>query len=228
MLTDQSIKLCQSCIERGFNPANPATREWQDGLLYCEDCFQALLNNLTNIPAAAATSIAESVRNGATSNGPILDTIYKVLGIPKELQFDKVDTVCRKYDQIFNFAAPAIVNMNDIDALAKEIEEREMALFYIKYTTEPLQLKINKLKEERRAERNLKSYSDSKEEYAKGDKKTSKVKTSQEEKTAKALGMTLEEFKDFQKKAREREFNKMAGNCPECGGKMPCALHPGK
>jgi hypothetical protein len=219
------IKLCQSCIERGFNPPNPATREWAPKYYVCDDCYQPLLNNLINIAPAEVQQLEKEEKIDISS--PILKQIFELLNIPEELRFNDVDTTCRNYDKIFNFHAPAVVNYNDIKSLADEIEQRSAALFQIKYSIEPLQFRINKLKEERRKEKGLKDYSDSKEEYAKapGKKKSSQVKQTQEEKMAKTLGMTVEAYREVVKKAREKEFNKMAGNCPECGSAMPCVTH---
>lgn len=214
------VKLCQSCIERGVNPPNPATREWQPNIFYCEECYVPLLNNLTNIAPASIEQIKDKVNPGV-----ILPQIYKLLNVPPELQYDNVDTTCRHYDKIFNFHAPAVVN-RELESLQQEVEQLGMALFHIKYKMEPLEMQIKKLKELRRAEKNLKSYDDSKEEYSK--KKPSTVKATQEEKMAKTLGLTLDAYRELQKKAREREFNKMAGNCPECGAAMPCLTHAKK
>lgn len=224
-MLDTEIKLCQSCIERGIIPANPATREWQKDIFWCEECFQAAIQNLTNIGHGKAQAISEDNKKNGIKAGPVLDKIYDALAIPEELRFDKVDTVCRNYDKIFNFHAPAVVNRT-LEDLAVEVEELSMSLFHIKYRIEPLEMQIKKLKEQRREEKNLKSYDDSKEEYAKN--KGSKVKATQEEKMAKVLGMSLEQYREFQKKAREKEFNKIAGNCPECGGSLPCAVHSKK
>jgi len=227
-------KLCQSCIERGFKPAQIATREWQTGLFYCEDCFSALLENLTNIPENGVKDIIADLDNGneSKSSGPILDYIYQAYQVPKELQFDKVDTVCRNHDKIFNFHAPAVIN-RDLKDLQFEVEQLQMSLFQIKYRIEPLEMHIRKLKEEARAANNLKSYDDSKEVYAKQPKKASTtLKVSQEEKMAKTLGMdlttyrqTMKEMEEKAKKNRERKFNILAGNCPECGGSMPCLVN---
>jgi hypothetical protein len=223
MSLDTNIKYCQSCIERGLTPT-PATREWQVGIYYCDECFNAIIQNMTSLPTGTAAIPLVTEKPKDFKQGPILDFIYEYFQVPKELQFDSVDTVCRNYDKIFNFHAPAVIN-RDLESLALEIEQLEMSIFYIKYRIEPLSMKIAKLKEERRKEKGLTSYNDNKETYS--TKGKPKVKDTQEEKMAKTLGMTVEAYKEMVKKAREREFNKMAGNCPECGGSLPCAEHSG-
>jgi hypothetical protein len=221
------IKFCQSCIERGFNPPNQASREWQPGIYYCDDCFNAIIANLTNVSEAEV----KTVLNGTIEAGPILDQVYKYYGIPEALQYDKIDVLQRSRDKLFNLHAPSVVNKS-IEELQKEIEELGMIIFHCIYRKEPLELEVNRLKEQRRKEKNLTSYDDSKEVYSKV-KKPSNIKTTQEEKMAKTLGMTLEQYKLMvataqveEKKAKERKFNILAGNCPECGGHYPCAQHP--
>jgi hypothetical protein len=229
-MIEVNIKYCQSCIQRGFNPPNPATREWQTNVFYCEECFNALLQNLQGIAPAEVQSAVEDIKELELLKLPWLDTIYQVLNVPKELQFDKVDIVCRNRDKIFNFHAPSVINRT-LEDLEMEVEQLGMVLFQVKYRMEPLQGRISQLKEELRKERNLTSYKDSKEVYAKSPKKSA-VKVTQEEKMAKTLGMSLEEYRktvaDAQvkdKAAKERKFNILAGNCPDCGGAMPCSTH---
>jgi hypothetical protein len=223
-------KLCQSCIERGIKPANPATREWQEGIFYCEECFQAVLENLINLSPAAVQLYTESINGQEVTNGPILDRIYEIYEMPKELQFDKLDVVQRHHDKIFLFHAPATVNRTE-ESLAAELEQLSKSIFYLRYRAETIEGRISVLKEERRKEKGLKDYKDSTEKYAKV--KVSKTKLSQEEKMATALKMSLEEYrkmvdggKELEKKKREREFWIMSDNCPECGGEKPCKEHP--
>jgi hypothetical protein len=223
-------KYCQSCIERGYRPPNIATREWEKGIYICDDCFRPLIDNLSNISPEVAREVISSP--GVDVSQPILREIYRILEIPEELQFDTLDKTCRHRDRIFNLHAIATVNIKDIEELAKEIETRSIALFQIQYSLEALKSQIDKLKQARREEKNLKSYEDSKEVYSTVKKRSSKVKDTQEEKMAKILGMSLDEYKAFQETSREkeklkkiREFNVMAGNCPDCGGSMPCSNH---
>jgi hypothetical protein len=221
MTTEIDIKYCQSCIERGFNPPNIATREYQVGVYYCDECFDAVLQNLTNI--APASVIQEKVANRVKENtGPVLDFLYEQFLIPPELRFDSVDTVCRNYEKLFNFHAPAVINRS-LDSLTEEHEQLSMSLFIIKYRMEPLKMAIDKAKEERRKEKNLTGYQDSKETYAKG--KPPKNKDTDIERAAKKMGISVEMYLAMRQKARDMEFNKMAGNCPECGGAMPCKEH---
>lgn len=222
MNPEKEIKYCQSCIERNFSPPNIATREWQVGIYYCDECFNAIIQNMTSLPGPLIEAKLDTKKPNDFNNGPILDYLYQLYNVPVELQFDSVDTVCRNYDKIFNFHAPAVIN-RDIESLALEIEQLEMSLFIIKYRIEPLTMQISKLKEARRIEKGLKSYDDSKETYA--TKGKPKIKDTEKEKLAKKLGMTLEAYEAMVKKAREREFNKMAGNCPECGKSLPCLEH---
>ena len=232
MLQSNQTKFCQSCIERGINPPLPASREWQTDIFYCDECFNAVLDNLTNISPAQIEQYTESIKGMTLDSGPVLDAIYKIFNIPEELQFDRMATVQRNYDKIFNFFAPAIINRTE-DDLAKEIEQLSATWFYIKYRIEPLEQRVAKLKEERRKEKGLSNYNDSKEEYATVKQKKSAKSTTQAEKMAKTLGMTIEAYNamiaqgaEINKKKREREFNVLAGNCPECGGSLPCISHP--
>lgn len=204
MITVTETKLCQSCITRGFNPANPATREWQAGVFYCEDCFAALLQNLTNVaPAEVLDVVSQETPSNDKPKLPVLDLIYQTFNVPSELQFDKVDIVCRNHDKIFNFHAPAVVNKT-VQELEFEVEQLAMSMFHIKYRMEPLEMHIRKLKEELRKEKNLNSISDSKEVYAKP-KKSSQIKITQEEKMAKTLGMTVEEYRETVKQAQAKD-----------------------
>ena len=221
------IKLCQSCIERGFNPPNQASREWQPGIYYCDECFNVLISNLTNI----GEQEVRTVLNSTIEPGPILDQLYKTLNIPESLQYDKIDVLQRSRDKLFNLHAPSVVNKS-IEELQAQIEELGMIIFHCIYRKEPLELEVNRLKEARRKEKNLAGYEDSREVYSKV-KKPSNIKSTQEEKMAKTLGMSLEAYKEFvnksqaeEKKAKERKFNILAGNCPACGGVYPCNNHP--
>jgi len=224
--TATEIKFCQSCIERGFNPPNQASREWQPGIYYCDECFNAIISNLTNIPESSVRETLSTIEPG-----PILDQVYKALNIPEALQYDKIDVLQRSRDKLFNLHAPSVVNKS-IEELQAEIEQLGMIIFHCIYRKEPLELEVNRLKEARRKEKNLISYDDSKEVYSKV-KKPSNIKATQEEKMARTLGMSLEQYKAFvansqaqEKLAKERKFNILAGNCPACGGHYPCANHP--
>src|SRR4030095_4266897 len=121
MLQDNDTKFCQSCIERGIDPVNIATREWQTGVFYCDECFQAVLDNLTNISPAQIQMHTEVTQNSNIKSGPVLDKLYEIFNIPEELHFDRVDVVQRNHDKIFNFHAPAIINRT-IEDLTEEIE----------------------------------------------------------------------------------------------------------
>lgn len=221
-ITEKEIKYCQECIERGFSNPNIASREWQTNLYLCDDCFTARLNNLTNI---APAELAPVINSNELKSGPILDKIYELLGIPPELRFDSVDTVCRNHDKFFNFGAPAIVNKS-LEELADEQEQMAMAMFIIKYVkVEPNTYRINQLKEQKREEKNLKGIQDSKEAYSKTGPKggSSRVKQTDKEKMAKTLGMTIEQYEAMVAKAQAADrlkkmgdFNEMAGNC-RCG-----------
>lgn len=218
--TQTEPRYCQTCIELGVNPPREATREWQVGIYHCEEHFNDKLNSLTS-PGLADKPIKKDI-DSKFESGPVLQYIYDLYQIPKELQFDSVDEVCRNYDKFFNFHAPAVINRS-LESLSLEIEQLAMSMFIIKFRNEPLTMQIGKLKEKRREEKGLKNYVDSKETYAKGKPKS--VKETDEEKLAKKLGMSVGDYREMVKKARERDFNKIAGNCPECGGAMPCKEH---
>ena len=226
MLQSNDTKFCQSCIERGINPPNTATREWQKDIYCCDECLNARIENMTMIHVGDASPEKEKILATDFKSGPMLDFIYNLYQIPPELQFDRIGKVEGNYDKIFNFHAPAIVNRS-LESLTEEIEQLEMALFHIKYRREPLEMRIKVLKDQKRKEKGLESYNDSKEEYAKGPKKKSTVKTTQEEKLAKSLGMTLEQYQamvgnaaELEKKKNQRKFNIMCDNCAECGGQV--------
>jgi hypothetical protein len=218
MITASETKLCQSCIERGFKPAQPATREYLTGVFYCDDCFNALLENLTNIaPAEMIKETVSKIENTNGNNGnriPILEAIYQEYHIPAELQFNKVDTVCRNHDKIFHFHSPAIVNKS-LEDLEVEQEQLAIALFNIKFRHDVFEKRIKDIKSDLRKEKNLTSYNDSKEIYSTPKKtKSSAIKATQEEKLAKTLGLSLEEYRTMQaeaqglnKKVQEQKFD---------------------
>ena len=235
MLQSNETKFCQSCIERGINPVNVATREWQKDVYLCDECISAKIELLTNVHITSPEHKQE-IKNLDFKSGPVLDFIYNLYQVPEELQFDRIDKVEGNYDRIFNFHAPAIINRT-IESLAEEIQQLEMALFHIKYRKEPLEMRIKKLKLDRRKEKGLEDYNDSKEEYAKlPTKKKSTIKATQEEKLAKSLGLTVEQYQammgnaaDIEKKKRMRTFNIMSDNCAECGkGKEVTVIEGGK
>jgi copper chaperone CopZ len=235
------IKYCQACIERGYskkredgsliNP-NPATREWQPGIYYCDDCFNTIINNLTNIEPKQVQASLSKIDKGA-----ILPQIYSILNVPIELQFDSVDETCKHRDQFFTFHAPANINKT-LEQLSLEREQMRLCLFQFQYKIASLETRIGKLKDERRAEKNLKSYDDSKEKYSKPKSKATSIiadgDSVKKEKAQKKLeggilGITAEDLKlakEIEEKKRRREFHILSGNCPECGDAMPCEKHP--
>lgn len=229
-MPEQETKYCQSCIERGYNSHNPATREWQPGIYYCEECFWAVIDNMTNVAPAAVAKHADILPKDIKA-GPFLEALYQVLNIPVELQFDRQDVVNRNHDKIFNFHAPAIVNRT-MESLVEEYEQLAVGLFQIQYKMETIDGRIAAQKEERRKEKNLIGYQDSREEYAKGDKpKKTTGKQANNEKIAKSMGMSVAEYEamlvkgaELEKRKKEREFNIMVGNCATCGGKADVLL----
>ena len=233
MLESNNTKFCQSCIERSINPPMIATREWQANVFYCDECFDAVLQNMIDFAPAGITKKEEIKKNTNLDTGPVLDYIYNLYSIPIELQFDRIEKVQSNRDKIFNFHAPAIIN-RDLESLATEIEQLGMVLFHVKYRMEPLEMQVNKLKEERRKAKGLESYNDSKEEYAKGPAKKTTGKVAGETKVAKALNTSpdaiaamLAQGAIIEKKKRERQFNILADNCAECGGKMEVRVNEG-
>lgn len=202
-------KYCQSCIERGVKPPNIAMREWEKDYFLCEECFTPLLQNLSGIAPASITTTLEKVESG-----PILNQIYNLLEVPSELRFDRIDTVQKNHEKIFNFHAPAIVNKT-LEEAQFDIEQWGSGLFHIQYKIETLQSLVSRLKEERRKEKNLSGVSESRETYSKPVK--SKVLQSKKEKLANTLGLDNKEMEALIKSAREREFNKIIGHCELCG-----------
>lgn len=227
-----NIKLCQSCIERGYNSPNQATREYTPGVYYCDDCFMAVINNMLSSGIHHET-IKKLASEEGLKPGPFLATVYEMLKIPTELQFVRLDNFCRHRDEIFNHFEPAVINKT-LEEISAQIEENKIILFQFTWREELLEQYQNKLKEERRVAKGLKSFDDSKEIYSnKGLKKVAIVKQKQEDKIKKGLGKQdinisalMEQMKEAERKKRERQFNILAGNCPECGGAMPCKEHP--
>lgn len=217
--TISDTKICQRCITKGINTPNIATREWQAGIYYCDDCLSEVIKEMTSITTEQKIKVID--KKDKIPNINILDFIYKEFNIPEELQFDTQDEVCRNYEKLFNFQAPAFINKS-LEEASHELEQLAMSLFIIKFRIEPLTAFINKLKEDKRKEKGLKDYEDGKETYA----KPPKTKETDLMKMAKKMGMTEDAAKEWIKKMREREFNKMAGNCLDCGGSWPCDNHP--
>lgn len=203
---EESAKNCQSCIER-YGKNVQATREWTPGVFYCEDCFGILLNNLTNLPNGVEKK--EYIAVEISKDKPFLIGLYDYFEVPSELRYEQVDKVLNARDKFFNWRAPAVVNKS-LEELAQFVEEMSSAMFVVKYLMEPHTLQINKLKEEKRKEKNLSNVEDSKEAYSKP--KKAAVGSAEDKKyasMAKAMGVSIEELKANIKKMREREFDKL-------------------
>lgn len=206
----EEIKYCQSCIERYNGKLVPATREWKPGIFYCDDCFNPLIENLLllgNHDVPTPEKIKESLP-ALDKTQPFLNQIYDYFSVPAELRFDSADKVMNARDKFFNWQAPAIVNQN-MEQLGAFIEEMSTAMFVVKYLFEPHTLQINKLKEEKRKEKNLNGLEDSKEAYSKPKRAASSAEDKKLESMAKAMGISVQQLKDNIKKMREKEFEKL-------------------
>jgi len=195
-------KYCQSCIERGYG-LKLATREWSKDYFICDDCFEPLINSLVNYDATRAQ--VERVKNIASSNEPFLNQFYEILNIPVPLRFTRSEEILqlKNRNDIFVHHAGALVNKN-LEEIKEQIENYQVMLFQIKIGLEPLTDYINKIKAEERTKANIEGVKKSKAEVT-------KTKMSKEEKEAKALGMSVERYKEMVKKAKEREFDKIVG-----------------
>lgn len=216
-IKDPTKKYCQSCLERGYG-LNLATREWTKDYFICDACFEPLLNNLVNHDTTRAE--IERIKTDIKVDSPFIKQFYELLNIPPHLQYVKSDDVLRHRNEIFNYHAPALVNMS-LEEIQEKIENYQIMLFQIKVGLEPLADYINKVKHEERTKANIEGIKKSKDSVA----KTSKSKMSKEEKEAKALGMTLEKYQEMVKKAKLREFEKLTGTemntCKTCGTSFP-------
>ena len=198
----QEKKYCQSCIER-YGKANVlATREWTENYFICEDCYRPLIANILGRPQVISTEDSfPIITNGVM---PVLKQVYEVLGIPEHLQFTKSDQIIKKREDFFNLHATANVNRT-IEESARMIEEYEIILFNINIAIQERQLFVSNALHKLRQEKGLTQKGES---YSKGP--SSKVKTSQDEKMAKMLGLSVEEYKEkIQKASRELEFKKI-------------------
>jgi len=215
---NSSIKLCQSCIERGY-PPKPATREWTSGYFICDECFQPLFENIIR-PNEVNLNQNGFDNSKLDSELPILSQFYEMMEIPEALRFTESDTVLNKRNDIFNFHAPAIVN-KDVKQIASEIEQMQVMLFQIKVAIEPRQDYINRLKASEREAAQLEKVKKSTSEITK-----SKVKLTQDQKMADTLfKATIKDpaerlaaylklqkgTEDLEKARREKEFNKIIG-----------------
>jgi len=208
---DPSIKYCQSCLERGYSPV-PATREWTENYFICDDCFEPLLNNIIN-PSDEELKIIKNSPE-IDLDKPILNQFYDLLDIPEALRFQRSDTVLNSRNDIFNYHAPAIVNL-DVKEVASQIEQLQVMLFQIKIALEPRQDYINRAKHNEREKNQVAGIEKSKREFSKG---PSRVKASQDQKMADVLfkhissaDERLKQYLDLQKRAREEEFKLRTG-----------------
>jgi len=193
-------KYCQSCIERGYGLVL-ATHEWTPNYYICDDCFNPLINNIVQVERTDVTRIKTEVK----LDSPALKQIYEILGIPENLQFNNSEQVINSRNDIFNYHAEAIVNMN-LDEVKNRIEFLQTVLFNIRYAVDPYQDYINREKAKQRELSELAGLEKSKKEIGKN---SSKVKLSDEEKAAKSLGMTVEKYREIVKQAKEKTFNKI-------------------
>jgi hypothetical protein len=202
-IRDPNKKYCQSCIERGYG-LKLATREWAKDYFICDDCFEPLVNALVDYDAGRAE--IERVKSLVTNDTPFLNQFYDLIGRPQELRFTRSEEILqlKNRNDIFVHHAKPLVNMS-IEEVKEQIENYQVMLFNIKIGLEPLTDYINKIKHEERIKANIEGVKKSKAEVTKAGKLT------KEEKEAKALGMTLERYREMVKKAKEREFDKITG-----------------
>jgi len=193
-------KYCQSCIERGYGLVL-ATHEWMPSYFICDDCWNPLINNIVQVERAEVKRIKTEVK----LDSPALNQIYEILGIPEQLRFNNSEQVINSRNDIFNYHAQAIVNMN-LDEVKNRIEFLQTVLFNIRYAVDPYQDYINREKAKQRELSGLVGLEKSKKEVTKN---SSKVKLSDEEKAAKSLGMTVEKYREIVKQAKEKTFNKI-------------------
>ena len=187
-------KYCQSCIERGYGLVL-ASHEWTPGYFICDDCFQPLINNIVQVERAEV----ERVKTDIKCDSPVLNQIYELLGLPEQLRFNSSEQVINSRNDIFNYHAQAIVNMN-LDQVKERIEFLQTVLFNIRYAVDPYQDYINVEKAKARENAGLKGIEKSKKEVGK------KVKLNDEEKMAKTLGMSVEAYRKAVAMAKEKTF----------------------
>jgi uncharacterized protein YjgD (DUF1641 family) len=229
-------RLCQSCIERGINPPGFGEREYLPNRYLCNECMKAELDKLIGIPQAEVTQNIKKVEAG-----PILTEVYRLLNIPPELQFDSIDATCYHQLDLYNFHAPANVNLT-LKELESKIEEMAICMYQFQQVVEPTKKYIDDLKKKRRLEKGLSEYPENVEKFAKVKKKITEPAAKEKiEKTIKkslsrmspngeanlgSMDDLVKQAIEMQQKQRTRQFHIMSGNCPACGGKYPCAKHP--
>lgn len=195
-------KYCQSCIERGYG-MKLATREWTNNYFICDECLEPLINSLVNHDGERA--VIERIKTEVNCDSPQLNQFYDLLNRPKELRFTRSEEILqlKNRNDIFVHHAQALVNMSQ-DEIRAQLEFYQVMLFNIKEGMNPLVDYINKIKADERSKANIEGIKKSKTEVT-------KTKLGKEEKEAKALGMTIERYREMVKKAKEREFEKITG-----------------
>lgn len=200
-------KYCQSCIERYGNLV-PASREWTPGYFICDDCLTPLLQSQLDYDSGRVEQARQGLKAQPISNSPMLNQVYELMEIPKELRFNDANQVLQNRNDIFNYHAPAIVNKT-VEEISQQVEVLSILLFQIKIAIEPRQAYIDKVKYEERAKAGLSGLNKSEKEFTKRAK--SGVKLSQDEKMAKTLGISVEKYREMASAARKTEFKKITG-----------------
>jgi hypothetical protein len=148
------------------------------------------------------------------SSSPILTQIYELLQIPEHLRFNSSDSILKSRNDVWNYHAPALINKT-----LSEIKERkeflEMILFHIRLELEPIGQAIDRIKHEEREKNQLLGIEKSAKAYSKTS--TSKAsKLTKEEKEAKTLGLSIEQYRKMisemekdEAEKREKEFRKL-------------------
>jgi hypothetical protein len=207
------LKFCQSCAERGYGTEIPATREWKKDYFICEDCFQPLADNVfgnDNLTQGIKGKLPEF-----NADMPLLNQFYNLTNLPPSLRFNKQDDVLKNREQIFNYQAPMVENLELVDLTAK-IEEFKVIFSTCKLLAEPIAEKIKLLKSQEREKYHLSGEEKSLKEVTKIKKSTATL--SQKEKLARSLNVTVEELdrmqsvaKGLSKTERENQFNTLIG-----------------
>lgn len=189
------VILCQSCIERQISPANIAKLQYQ-GLPICEDCLNPLLDNVID---RQEVQLAKEVSEDRLANA--LLQFDGLAQISDNWALTREETLT-SHEDFYNYNAPAIINLS-LQELETLINRRQSILFATKKHIERIQETIDKIKAKEREEKKVRGIEKSLSEVS---KKPSSVKSDQQAKLAKAMGISLEQLKAIGAQARQAEF----------------------